>query len=384
MRFTRPAAVLATAALVAASTALIAAPAYAEETVGDVTFYGAADFGQESSGYPAGVDWFFGDDSDGTGAGTATFTVNGLEINNGSGTDGIIQILNQNVTTPADAPAFVTWVETFSVYEDSAADPGAWSFQVPLFADGTSEFTTLRPSALGTADTSINWITSQAIIGAGSVGTPDYPAGSAAALSDLLSAIYNNGSPTLLGYGLWFSDAQSPVIHAISMGEDISAFTPVPERSIAPGAEVTSAETESGITVSGSGWLPGSDTYFSVWPCVDGDTDAEPTDEMMDEFETHVLTVIGEDLYADAGGNVSVTFSFEPGLEPGFYCYVFDDDAFLWSNGVLPALSFEVLPEELAATGADPMNGMLAAAGFLGLGALALTLVMVRRRHVAA
>jgi len=378
MRLARPAAIIATTALVAASTALAAAPAYAEETIGEVTFYGSADFGQETGSYPAGVDWFYGDDSDGTGAGTATFGPSGLAINDGSGTDGIIQILNQNVTTPATDADLIALIDNVWVYEDSAADPGAWSFQLPLFAEGTGEFTTLRPATLGTASTGGSWITSQVIYAADN-STIAYAAGASDTLANLLDAIYNTtgNSPTILAYGLYFQSGQSPVIHAIYWDEMWSAFTPVPERTIAPGAEVTVADTEEGITLSGSGWIPGSEVYVSVYPC------EELTEEELDEWlVAHPMTTTGDEV-AGPDGTFEMTFSFDPGLEPGTYCYYLDDDAFLWEADVLGPLEFEVLPEELAATGADPMSGMLAAAGLLGLGALLLALLSLRRRSAA-
>ena len=113
MRLRRIAAVGGTAALVAATTLLGAAPASAETVIENVTFYGEADFGVEGDSYPADVDWFFGDV--GGAEGTATFGPAGLSINDGSGPAGVVQILDQDVETPGTAEelaAIVAWLET--------------------------------------------------------------------------------------------------------------------------------------------------------------------------------------------------------------------------------------------------------------------------------
>jgi len=366
MRIRRLAAIGGTAVLVAASTLLAAGPALAEETVGDITFFEESDFGVETSSYPAET-WFFGDDSDGPSAGTATFGPNGLAINDGSGTAGVVQILGQDIDTPASAAELIDLLDDALVYEDDDA-PGAgdWTFQLPLYADTGAEFTTLRPADPGTVDTSIEWITSQDIVGSGG---PEYPAGSIAPLGDLLDAIYDNGTPEILAYGLWFGPGDSPVIRAISLDDDESwdAFLAVPTRSISP-AELTVSETgTTGITFSGTGWIPGTELYLYVENCETGDQ----------------IFGDGDAAVVDEDGNVSITLLFDPELEPGEYCVEdFDDDEFLYGGGVFPGdfFAFEVTADPLPATGADPLRGMIAATGLLLAGATALVLVSLRRK----
>src|SRR5690349_21302887 len=138
------AAVLGTAALVSSSVLLAAAPANAATTIDDTTFYAAADFGVEAGGYPAGVDWFFGDVSGADGS--AAFTALGIEFNTGA--DGQVQILNQDVATPASAADLIAILDAVEV----ASTETAWTFQLPFFAEGSGGFTTLRPADQGVTD----------------------------------------------------------------------------------------------------------------------------------------------------------------------------------------------------------------------------------------
>lgn len=370
MRNRRIAAASGTAAVVAATILLGAAPASAETVIENVTFYGETDFGVEDAGYPMGVDWFFGDDGDPNG--TAEFTPVGLEIN-GSGTPGVVQILNQNVTTPATANELADLVADVEVYAD-----GDWTFQLPLFADGTTEFTTLRPAASNTLDAA-TWITSRPIIGTGTVDTPQYAAGATDSLGNLLAAIYDNGTPTLLAYGLWFGAADTTLVFGITWGENengsdfASLFFPAPERSVVPTTLTPEETATTGITISGTGptWNP--EGYFLDIHLCEGGSEPAYTETASYDSETFVL---------------SVEVVFEDPLPTGEYCVVFDDDSLLYSlieswNDEEVAFTFVVAEAEVAAptlpaTGVDGFGFMFIATGLVAAGAAALAVVRIR------
>lgn len=385
MRIRRLVAAVGTTSLVAASTLLIASPASAETVVENVTFYEEADFGVEPpapSSYPAGADWFFGDDSDGQDAGTATFTPSGLAVNDGSGTNGIVQILNQNVTTPGSVAELISLVDDVIVYADSSD----WTFQLPLFTQGDTGFTTLRPVATGTTDPGGDWITSWAI--------PGFAADAQAPLSELLTAIYeaDGADPVLLAYGLWFAADQSPTVQAISWGLNevdyplYSAFVEVPTRSVAPTTMTVSESSETTVTFTGTGWLE-EDYYLEIFLC-----------EGSDEESTYVpYDFVSQSVSED--GTMTVVVAFPEGLEIGQYCAIFDDNALFyhtlqswWDEEYIPAFTVtddaaaeeaaEEEEETLPATGADPAQLMVAATVLLLLGAAVLVTVQLRRRAV--
>lgn len=349
-------------ALTAALALSAALPASAETVIGDYTFYEVADFGTETgAGYPA-TDWFFGTTST---FGTVTSSMSGLEIAG----NGQVQILNnqETVATPGTAGEFLSLLSTMHVWANNTA----WTIQLPFFGEpsnaGALEFTTLRPAATGnfteTADwQNAPWITSWAI--------PGYPAGATAPLSDLVAALYQGEAPQLLAYGLLSDSLQSGAIEAIRWGGTYSMFTQVPTRTVP--ATITMEEfTTTGLTLTGTNWVPGSDVYVII-----EDADGAGVSSAVEGV-------------AGADGTVSVTVTAPTGHEPGTYSIEFDEDGVFFQTGFFPALSFEVTaaaepepqPEpELAATGTDSAGIAAGGIGVLVAGALLLTARMRARR----
>src|SRR5690606_26873070 len=113
-----------------------------------------------------------------------------------------------------------------------------------------------------------SWITSRPIIGAGTVEAPQYAAGATDSLDNLLAAIYGNGDPTLLGYGLYFGAADTAIIAAITWGENdngsdfASVFFPAPERSVVPTTLTPEETTTTGLTISGTGPTWDAENYY--------------------------------------------------------------------------------------------------------------------------
>jgi hypothetical protein len=357
MRRHKITAVLGTAALVSASVLITAAPASAATTIDNVTFYTAADFGQEGGGsYPAN-DWFFGEVSGAEGS--ASFTTQGLEFNTAA--DGKVQILNQNVATPATVDELIALVDDADIASDAPEPGDDWTFQLPLFAEGGAGFTTLRPATPNNIDVAVDWITSGAI----SDGvTTFYNAGDSAPLEDLLDAVYAGAAPTVLAYGFFVDPGAQPIIHAVRWADAVSAFTPVYAPTVTPNpiTNVDLANPAKGLKLSFAGSLPG-DTGYVQLSNADGDT-------VFENYDTPIA--------ADGTFNFTVVAN----LAPGTYYLEFDDDGYAYGFLGL-GQTFEVtVVAALAATG---VNATVPAgiAIFTLLGG-ALALVFARRQKARA
>lgn len=350
MKSSKTVAVSLAALLAAAGALMTAAPAMASTVVGDGTFYGASDFGVETSSYPSGVDWFFGDAA-GT-DGPHAFTIDGLELNGDASGD--VQILNQNVgPQPADAVEFIGLVGTLAVASDDATK---WTYQIPMFAEGTtdSDFTTLRPNFTGNIDSgnpgAETWVTSQAF--------GSYAAGATDTLANFATAIFAGEAPRLLGYGLWVGAADTAVIQAIHWGDAANYFLPAPTRAISATTLTVDEAAATGITLTGTNWIPNSNIYVHI---EDPDGDSIP------------IPATGT---ADAAGNVSVTVILAEPVKIGTYTVTFDDDDFYFDSDVFgdPFTTFEVTAPELAETGAPEAGALLGLAGLLAIIGAALVI----------
>lgn len=308
MKISRILSVTAATALVVAGSVLVASPASASTTVDDATFYGASDFGVESGGYPTGVDWFFGDVTGVEGA--HAFSNTGLTLN--SPATGDVQILNQNVTTPADAGDLNDLVGGAEVF----AQNDNWTFQVAFFAEGTSstQFTTLRPATAGGGgmDYDDTWITSRAFA--------TYSAGDTAPFSDFADALYTGEAPTLLAYGVFVDSSQTTTINGIIWDGLGSSFGAVPTRTMAPNPITPEAFSTpgQGLTLSGTNWFPGTAAYIYIY-AADGTTVYHDTSSFI----------------VDAGGNINVQVVLPTAPAAGNYYVTFDDDGFYYRTEVL-------------------------------------------------
>lgn len=363
MKHARTTAALTAATLAASGILLVGSPASAATTIDDVTFYNESDFGVESGGYPMGYDWFWGDVS-GT-EGPHAFTVGGLELN--ADLSGDVQLLNQNVTTPATADDMIDVLETVAVFSTGAD----WNFQLPFFAEGETGFTTLRPSVLGgvqdggwadvyTLDLSSPWITSSVIYEPDGV-TEAFAAGASAPLADLLAALYDGLDPVLLAYGFFIDDSVSATIQALWWDGAASAFTPVVTRTFPSSISITDAST-TGIPVSLAGALPGVAVYLHLdYP--DG-------------------TVAYEDYTTpfSADGTFATNIVLPADAPQGTYLLTLDDDDYVYGFlGILPTEQpIEVTAAVLPATGADA--GLAGIAVLVLLGGVVVVLASRRMR----
>lgn len=353
MKLSRIPAVGVAVALVAASTFFVVTPAAAANF-----YYDAADFGQEPpspSTYPAGFDWFYGDV---TSDGDIDWEAGGMEMNNGTNINGNVQILNQDVSTPAPG-GLATLADNSSVLSDT----GEWTFQLPLFANpttGPQAFTTLRPAAQGNSavDSTLQWITSQVIPTDG--GGVAYAAGASATLVQFEAALNALDSYQLLAFGLFFTTADTDTIHAIRFDGDWSIFTPEPLATVVPGALSVAdfTNTAKGVTATVTGFLPGELTGWWLG-LPDGD-----------------YTPIGQ-VFADTTGTATLEFVAPAGAVAGEYSLWVDSQYFVDIGGTFVEVFFDVTPNALAATGVDASGaGMLAGILLItGLGVM-----LVRRR----
>jgi hypothetical protein len=249
--------------LVGLLTFALAAPASAATTIGDADFTTFADFGAEGGGsYPA-EDWFVGELGSTWTAGTVTSSATGLDVDASQSPAHAVQILNQGAlptaTTAADLATEIGDIHVLASNND-------WVFQLPLFGESGTEFTTLRPNTPGPLDVSAtsSWKTSGAITdGAG--GT-EFAAGADAPLPDLLAALYLGAAPTVLAYGFWVQDA-SVSFYAHYAFDHVTVFTPVPTRTVTPNPITPAALATTGVTVQGTGWFPGSPIYTAIYDC---------------------------------------------------------------------------------------------------------------------
>ncbi len=316
-------------ALASVSVLATAIPANAATTIDNVTFYGSSDFGQESAGYPAGFDWFFGEVS-GT-EGSAEFTPFGIEFNGAA--DGKVQILNQDVETPATATELADILDDI----DLASTSDDWTFQLPFFAEGASGFTTLRPGTTGSTFTAQAWITSQAI--AATTTTPAYVAGASAPLADLAAALYGDAAPTLLAYGFFVNPGDEPIIQGINWDGAISSFTAVYTQTVGPTTISTGdlGDPAKGISLALTGAVPGF-TGNSVYIRL---RDSE-----------------GEDVFSDFTHFVAPDGTFShtlviPNVAPGNYVLTFDDNSYGYQFLHLGVQYDITVIAALAATGVD-------------------------------
>ena len=302
----KPIAPLATTALIGLFAVGVATPASAATDVSLATYFTTDDFGHEDdAGYPDDAEWFFGQLGSGWTPATVSSSQTGLDIS-ALGTTTAVQILNTDVQMPPEAANLITVIGLAQVH----ASGSGWSFQLPFFGEPGAEFTTLRPSVLGTTSTSVPWITSGAIINHTTSTT--IPAGTTGNLSDFIDALFTGQKPELLGYGLWVQDTELSIYGTTAFG-DTSVFTPIPTRSVTPNP-ATPAQAAAGLTISGTGWFPGAPVALDIHDC--------------DSYDS-IATDDDGSTVADADGTFSMQLAFDAEPAAGTYCYFLDDDDFL-------------------------------------------------------
>lgn len=352
---------------VALATVATTAPAFAETEVGPgLVFYGEADFGVEDAGYPAGVDWFFGD-VNGT-PGTYEFTPAGLEITS-TGANTQVQILNQDVSITSTTGGSSALINAIDSAPSVESDGSGWTFQLPLFYNGQAGFTTLRPAvAGGISESTENWISSQAIPAAG--GEPAIPANTPTPLVDILANLDEQTDWTLLAYGLIVDNADT-TIHWVEFDATVNFFSPVPAAVAAPASLTAEEASEGGIALSATGLTPDVEVSFFILP--PGVTDIN---------DPSVVVVPDNGVTSGPDGSVAALYEPADELAVGIYTVVVLGENWIGSlyfAGAPVETTFEITAPELAATGVDALPLGAGALGVLLLGAGALAVVRIRR-----
>ncbi|HEY4270169.1 MAG TPA: hypothetical protein VGM94_18445 [Galbitalea sp.] len=341
-------------ALVGASTLVAGGAAFAHDgsTAGNPTTYVAGStFPAETSPYPAG--WFKGTIAN---PGTLASTVGGLSIT------GAVQLLNG---TPGTG--------SLSTLVDAAGltNSGDANFQISLFANGTTGFTTLHPLTDGDAGLTSTgmWETSQVIAADATNGNGiAYAAGADASLADLEAAIGSDA--TLLAFGAIVPVGHSAVISSITWNGKTYRFTPHATGTVTPSklSQKDFTTAGKGVTATFSGFIPGESVQPGYGTGGEGDT-------------------IGGPIVADANGSITVTWVAPSSFAAGTN---YDIAAFGATSGVDVQLPIVVTANAadpavpagptLATTGADPTE-LLGAAGILFVaGIAAIAFALYRRR----
>ena len=339
MKISRIAASGAGIALIAASTFVGAAAANAEDI--DVTV--PSPLPAETSPYSAG--WFAGDVTGGDG--TAVQSAAGLTIT--GGTNGF-QLLNGDPVNGAPIS-----LSAALSYQQVSAVGGDAFFQISVFGEPGTEFTTLRP--VDATNIWGQWTTSQSV--AGLTANDPYTK------EQLLAALDGGATAAeVLAYGVFVNAGTTSTLRAIYFGDNTYYFTSVrPTLSVNP-TSLTVAQASTPITLTGAGFAPGETVSIGIGFGNSGDS-------------------LGE-VVADENGAFTFTHTFEGVTEPFTGTLFAGDESGLFSatadfsvvaNPVAPAA---VLP----ATGFDSSSFLLLG-GVLLLAGAGVAVATVRRKASA-
>jgi hypothetical protein len=358
MKLSRFLALGAGVALVGASALLAGGAASAKGGVsnpGNVVVYNTAtSFPAETAPYPAG---FFLGTIAAPGSVTRT-AASGLAIS------GAVQLLNGTPGSIANGG--------LSAVVDAAGlgvVSGDANFQISLFENGSSDFTTLHPLTDGDAglDSTIPWATSQAIPADPTGSNIAYAAGSTATLAEFEAALGTDD--TILAFGVIVPVGHVAVISSITWNGTSYRFntaTATPTGTVSPSTvSVTDfAAAGKGVTGVFAGFIPG-----------------ETIDEIFTTAGNGGPT--GVTAVADATGAVSFPYvESDPARDvAGAYRLGAQGEA----SGVVVTTAFTVSADAtatpvLATTGANPAP-LLATGGTLLLAGLAFGVVSLRRRN---
>jgi hypothetical protein len=303
-------------ALIGGSSILTAATAGAI-TAPTTNYVKAADLGTEVS--PYAKSWFKGNATPAT---TLSDSVSGLVVTG--------QILNGDTPTSG--------LVDLVTYADFRVESGNAYFQVPVFANGTDGFTTLRPEVAGQPTVTGTWITSRAIAADPGANNTSYNAGDSATLTEFADALGTD--VTILAYGAFVDPGTSATISEITWNSVTSVFTPE-STATASATSVTLSEftTGAGVTVKVTGFIPGE----SVQP-------GYGTGESGNSY--------GDPILADENGAVTVTFVL-PNATLGTYTLTANSDA---RSGARVEVTV-VADDTAIAAPATPISGKASFAG---------------------
>jgi hypothetical protein len=287
----------------------------------------------ETSPYSAG--WFAGTVAGGDG--TAVQGTGGLVIT--GGTEGY-QLLNGDPVGTS-----VSFADAFS-YQGVSAVGGNAFYQISLFANAGTDFTTLRP--VDTTNLWGDWTLSQSVDG--------LTAGTSYTKDEITTALALGDAPQVLAFGIFVNAGDTVTLRGLIFNEDSYLFAAAPTLTIAP-AKVAIGDTTTVVTITGTGFTPGETTYLGA----SSSNGAGLVDQPV----------------ADASGNIVYTFTLWANAEIDDVTYSISDEGGVFSASAV----FSVVAKTLAATGVDltaPIfgTGLVLVAGF--------GLLMVARRKSAA
>jgi LPXTG-motif cell wall-anchored protein len=339
-----------------AATALVAGPAVAAPADADNVYITTTQIGVEGASYPA--QWFAGTLGGGKTTDSADSTVSGLAVK------GDYQLLN-------GVPGTHT-VDDIVNNSSVVVSAGSAAFQIPIYniptaaagAGNPKQFTTLRPVVGNVPGTSTidqgQWISSNTITNA--AGTVTVAANTPTDYATLLTAI--RADAQVLAYGVFLvrtapaPNATANAVASITYFNLTTWFTPVPTVTLSKSSIGVTALSDSGVTVSATGFLPGESVILFYGNGNSGSDFATVT--------------------ADANGAVSGLFKPTAGAFPVGSPLTLGASGDSGQNIFAP-LSVTADPNVLAATGVDSLDGILAAGALLLAGA---ALVLIRRRQV--
>lgn len=353
LKTSRRAAALATGlAVVAGSTLLIAGPASAAEI--QVTADQIAPDETNYAGWHEGVD---------TPGAPAVLSDAGLTM---TGDSQIIYGFNNTGGVPVEAGGFLDAAASISY----ASVEDDLYFQIPVFADGTSDtFTTLRPVAPGVDNLGGDWVVSRDVPGLATDATytPEE-------LSEAL------GDFNLLAFGVFANAGTVDTLQSVTFGADTYNFAAPVVAPVFNPLVVVDPDTiyfsdvrpgGAGFKVTVTGFTPGDTLTISV---------IDPNGEVFGSADG------GDTVIADENGGFAaenLTFVGE-GIQVGTYTFRVTDSAGVFEDDVIAVIADPVAAgapvPTLADTGAD--SGILVggAAALLLLGAAGMLFAAARRK----
>jgi hypothetical protein len=329
MKLTKFAAGMAGFALVGSAALLGAVPAHAA----DITVVIPNPIPDEN---PAGYDptWFAGEIAGGDGSAIQDST--GLVID--GGTTGF-QLLNG----AAEDDASLTLTAALD-YQGVSANGGDAFFQISVFGEPGTEFTTLRPTSA--SDLWGSWQVSQPVAGLAT--------GTEYTKAEIIAALDAGTPAQVLGFGVFVDAGSTVTLRGILFNGDSYLFAAAPTLSVAP-VELQLSQRSTPVTLTAAGFLPGEDVYIGVGTGYSGG----------------LLDVVT----AEADGTVIYSVDASE-FELGDYSFSVSDE-----GGVMFASAeFAIVANALAATGLET-TGLLVGAGVL-LAAGTVFLVLRRRAAV--
>lgn len=320
-------------ALIAGATLLGAAPAHAA----DIPVVVPNPIPSEN---PAGYDpfWFAGTVTGGDG--TAVQDASGLVIT--GGTNGF-QLLNG---AAEDDPS-ITLNDALDYQAVSTAGGDAF-YQISVFAEPDTDFTTLRPVVA--SETWGDWELSRDVAG--------LTAGAPYTKTEIITAL-DAGSPAqVLAFGVFVNAGDTVTLRGLVFNGDNYLFAQRPSIAVSPASIQLSERGTTVVTLTASGFAADEDVYIGV--------------------STQNGGGLVDIVPADADGTISYVLDVTAEWEQGEYTFGVSDEGGVFFNQAV----FSIVANALAATGLEVTGGIIGAGILLTAGA-AFVVITLRRRAAA-